>query len=265
MCSKETFHKEPDELFLPLNSTRYASFYSIEMDDFAKDIPFYVQHISKNASVLELGCGTGRISKHLAPQVRRFTGIDLNLQMVKLARENAPDNTSFVCMDMLNMSFQTTFDHIIVPYNTLNLLLNSNSITTCLKQVAALLSKRGTLLCQIHLPKKSTFAGDKKLFQFQILPLQTEEGKLIKETIRSFSKQSAVLTLEERYRLRPATGKGKREDFSHVLQLAGFSYTKWRDMLLASGFTRLTFLGDYNLQPFRENSDSTLLIKASKG
>ena len=117
-------HKEPEEIFLPLSSDRYAEFYGIEMDDFAKDIVFYRKYATKSSRILELGCGTGRISRALAANGHSVIGLDISLSMLKRAgaTHHEKNSPSYVCMDMSRMVLQQKFDHILIPYNSLNLL-----------------------------------------------------------------------------------------------------------------------------------------------
>jgi ubiquinone/menaquinone biosynthesis C-methylase UbiE len=256
-------HKEPEENFLPLNQDRYVEFYSLEMDAFSKDIAFYQKNMPNASRVLELGCGTGRISRALSSSHTMF-GLDLSHAMLQQAKQNRKLEAGYVCMDMTQMAFQKPFDHIIIPYNTLNLLQSRTRTIDCLRQIHKLLPPRGTLLFQVYIIGKEMHeTGDIKRFQFQIFPLPAESGKLIKESIRSFNPEKEAITLEERYRLRPtAPGKAK-EDLRHTLHLSGFSFEKWLSILNDAGFNQLSLYGDYDNRPFHAEQDSLLLVQAS--
>lgn len=258
-----TNHKEPDEIFLPLSAGRYAEFYAMEMDGFTEDIHFYKTHCGKASSILELGCGTGRISRALAKAGCRVTGIDISLEMLKQAGNHSLNPQSFICMDMTAMAFRADFDHILIPYNTLNLLKNIPLITRCLQQVYRYLRPGGSLLLQLHIPDGEIIEmNGKRRFQFQVFPLPQRPGKLIKETLRSYDNTTREIRMEERYRVRPTGSNTSREDFNHVLHLAGFPVRQWLNILTQSGFPNYTLFGDYNSGPFNRDTDSTLLIKA---
>jgi len=96
-----------------------------------------------------------------------------------------------------------------------------------------------------------------------MFPLHNNHGKLIKETLRSYNKTTQGICLEERYRLRPSANNGPREDLSHTLHLAGFSADRWLKILRNCGFQTLSLFGNYDSRPFKKDTDSTLLIKAS--
>lgn len=258
-----TPHQEPEEIFLPLSQHRYAEFYSIEMDGFEKDIDFYQNHIPAKGSVLELGCGTGRIC-HALSSLYSMVGIDLSLDMLQQARRKDGDGANYVCMDMTRMVFKKTFDRILIPYNTLNLLQSEALIGACLHRCHDLLQPDGKLLLQLYIPQENMLQDKAdKVFQFQIFPLPHEKGKLIKESIRSYSLGTKTLHLEERYRVRPTGTGALKEDFSHVLHLAALSTEQWLTLFNNSGFRVNALYGSYDNQPFQAAQDSLLLLKAS--
>jgi 2-polyprenyl-3-methyl-5-hydroxy-6-metoxy-1,4-benzoquinol methylase len=258
-------HKEPEEIFLPLNEARYAEFYSIEMAAFVQDIAFYRSHCAQGSRVLELGCGTGRISQALASSGCHVTGLDFSRQMLAHAQRHKTSAPFYVCMDMTRMAFTLQFDHILIPYNTLNLLSNEYAIRSCLRQAHDLLQPGGTLLVQLYIPDQQLIElNGCKLFQFQVFPLTIPQGNLIKETLRWFLPEKNEIILEERYRYRPMAEGSVKEDLSHRLSLAGFPRQQWLDLLQKNGFHNLTLYGDYNSRPSQSGKDSLLLIKAKR-
>jgi ubiquinone/menaquinone biosynthesis C-methylase UbiE len=247
-------HKEPEDIFLPLSPKRYAEFYALEMDSFTEDIRFYKDHINEGSQVLELGCGTGRICRTLSEKCM-ITGLDLSLSMLTQGRKKTNGSESYVCMDMCRMAFRAKFDHILIPYNTLNLLRDERLIARCLDQTRTLLKPQGTLLFQLYIPSHDTLMSKgKKVFQFQRFPLPEQKGHLIKETLRSYDAVSATIRLEERYRVRPTEQSLNRKDLSHVLYLAGFSSKKWKQLFSKAGF---------NPSPLKSPAQSVLLAQTS--
>ncbi|MEA3469408.1 MAG: class I SAM-dependent methyltransferase [Thermodesulfobacteriota bacterium] len=257
-------HKEPEELFLPLSARQYAEFYSIEMENFVQDIRFYQDHCKKNSRILELGCGTGRISQALSSSAYSVTGLDNSFHMLQQATKQIVNPPLYVCMDMTEMAFSVQFDHILIPYNTLNLLKELSAISSCLQQANTCLKLGGTLLLQLHIPDKQLLdLNGGKLFQFQTFSLpEHSKGKLIKETLRSYHSHEQEIRLEERYRVRPEGNIRGKEDLSHILRLAAFPVQQWIEILHTNGFNKLSLFGAYNSRPFLAGQDSMLLIEA---
>lgn len=255
-------HKEPDELFLPLGSERYSRFYDLEMAEFQDDLPFYRERIKTPGSVLELGCGAGRLCRHLAAAGAEVTGIDLSPSMLRLARMKSGRDITYLCMDMTEPALSRQFDSILIPYYTLNLLLTEARIERCLHGIRPLLKRDGKLLMQLFVPDQELLTlGAKKLFQFQIFEEQ-DGGRIIKEMRRGCSHERLIL--EERYRVRPRRPGAINEDLSHTLLLAAFPFSKWQTLLHKAGFTIRHHYGGYDLTPFIADRDTCLLIHAEK-
>jgi len=255
-------HKEPEEHFLPLGSERYSRFYDLEMGKFQDDLPFYRERVTIPGSVLELGCGAGRLCRHLAAAGAKVTGIDLSPSMLRLARMQSGRDIDYLCMDMTEPALSGQFDSILIPYHTLNLLLTEERIEQCLHGIRPLLKRDGKLLMQLFVPDQALLAlGAKKLFQFQIFEEQ-DGGRIIKEMRRGCSHDRLIL--EERYRVRPRQPGAHNEDLSHTLLLAAFPFNKWQSLLHRAGFTIRHHYGGYDLTPFLANRDTCLFIEAEK-
>jgi SAM-dependent methyltransferase len=72
----------------------------------------YRERIPEEASVLEIGCGTGTLLHSLRPG--RGVGIDLSPRMVEIASSKFP-GLSFLVADAESFDLGETFDYIIVP------------------------------------------------------------------------------------------------------------------------------------------------------
>jgi ubiquinone/menaquinone biosynthesis C-methylase UbiE len=63
--------------------------------------------IGPGAAVLEIGCGTGQLTRQLAGRALRLTAIDIGPAMVQVARRNVADGTPRfqVCSSMQPATF----------------------------------------------------------------------------------------------------------------------------------------------------------------
>lgn len=83
-----------------------------ESDFIEKEIGF-----NKNATILDIGCGTGRHSIELTKRGYSVTGIDLSESQIKRAREKAKEENltiSFLQHDARNLPFENEFDLAIM-------------------------------------------------------------------------------------------------------------------------------------------------------
>lgn len=129
-------------------------------DDYAKNSSAQLQWgqelISKLAlqgheSILDIGCGDGKISARLAQAVKNgsVVGIDLSEDMIRLAEERFPSfkyqNLSFLCMDAANINLSDKFD-IAFSNATLHWVKDHLAV---LRGIRACLKEGGKVLLQM--------------------------------------------------------------------------------------------------------------------
>ncbi len=246
---------------------RYTYFYELELADFLDDLPFYRKHLPEPpATILELGCGTGRLGRALAKAGYQVTGIDLSHPMLRqaLAKQSADNgNPSYCCMDMTQIGLSNSFDAVIIPYNTINLLTGAGEIDRCLQQIRPLLGKDGRLLMQLFVPtKEHANRAEKKQFQFMIFD-RPNGSKVIKEILKWQEADTTLINLKETFRIRYQPDK-VNEDWQYDYQILGINYAAWLEKLATAKFTVKAAYGDYQLTPFIAGEHATLLLAAAE-
>jgi len=132
-------------------------------DQLNGDIGFYVQLAGKQpARILELGCGTGRVTSALAERGHTICGVDLSGQMLeqarrKLAHNMASGKVHFLQADMCDFSLDGKFDLIIAPFYSFSHLLTMEQRRTALARIAKHLAPDGRTV--LHLIKRDTLAN----------------------------------------------------------------------------------------------------------
>jgi SAM-dependent methyltransferase len=69
-------------------------------------------------SVLDAGCGTGRVAMELARQGFDVVGVDLDAEMLAVARDKAP-SLRWVGADLIDVDLGRTFDGIVMAGNVM--------------------------------------------------------------------------------------------------------------------------------------------------
>jgi SAM-dependent methyltransferase len=100
-----------------------ARFYDLD-PDMPNDVPFYLSRLPvTNAQVLELGCGTGRVTIELAQHCAFIIGIDRSAAMLSICRDKLSaagiSNVELLQGDISDFSLERTFDFIVAPYRVL--------------------------------------------------------------------------------------------------------------------------------------------------
>jgi ubiquinone/menaquinone biosynthesis C-methylase UbiE len=130
-----------------------------EMKGFISDIGFYKSYIDDTTRVLELGCGTGRITLSLIDKCKQITGVELSDQMLDILRgkvekldEYSQSRINLVKADMSNFNLNEKFDLIIFPGITFQALTTNNQRNSCLDCVKRHLTDNGKVIIDFFEP-----------------------------------------------------------------------------------------------------------------
>lgn len=99
------------------------------------------------ADVLELGCGTGRVTALLAPRVSRLAAVDLSPDMLRRARRKFPPGGSvgLVRADVLDLPLRPGFDLAVAANGVFSHLLEDGQRLRALRQIAGRLRPGGSV------------------------------------------------------------------------------------------------------------------------
>lgn len=88
---------------------------------FRKERDYLLRLVAPTETALDVGCGSGRNLKDLAPYVRLAVGIDSDAEMIEAARENLAGlhNVELYNEDFFAMAFPEQFDLTLCTYNTI--------------------------------------------------------------------------------------------------------------------------------------------------
>jgi len=120
------------------------------------DVDFYVERCTGH-SVLELGCGYGRLLGPLAQVARRYVGLELDDGLRALAEAalqaldaSAAARVEVLGGDMREFDLAERFERILIPYSGLYCLGGKAGVLRCLKAARAHLRDDGRLLADAY-------------------------------------------------------------------------------------------------------------------
>ena len=99
-------------------------------------------------TLLELGCGTGSVLKHLRHHYQ-VSGLDLSPQMLKVARKKLP-GVPLYHADMISFELDKHFDAIICVFDSINHLTQWNDWERVFVRACTHLNDRGVFLFDIN-------------------------------------------------------------------------------------------------------------------
>jgi len=103
-----------------------------------------------SGSVLDVGCGAGRVASLLADRGFDATGVDVSEPLVADARSRRPD-VDFQVADVRNLPFEsTTFDYAVFSFYGLDYVLPRAERLAALRELRRVLKPSGVLVFSSH-------------------------------------------------------------------------------------------------------------------
>lgn len=135
----------------------WADYYDLAYDltDPQADVEFYLGLLRQreNPTVLEMGCGSGRVLKKLAEAGITCTGVDISARMLEKAYERlsclAQDQrvlAQLVHADMTSVDLQTEYDLVIYPFSAIVEAGDETAVLKAIQKGFRHLSNGGTLI-----------------------------------------------------------------------------------------------------------------------
>ena len=132
-----------------------------------EDIPFYVREAARSGGpVLELGCGTGRVTLPIAQSGVDVAGLDNSEGMLEKARskarllEDGHIRMELHVGDMRDFSLDRTFSLIIIPFRGFLALLSVEDRVRCLTSIRDHLEPDGRLIFNVFVPDPQMLVED---------------------------------------------------------------------------------------------------------
>jgi SAM-dependent methyltransferase len=206
--------------------------------------------------VLELACGTGRVSIPLAKDGAEVVGVDLSEAMLREFRQKLSKETREVQRririeraSMADFTVEGPFDLIIIPFRGFQALTDPSEVGRCLSAVGRRLSPGGIFVIDVFYVSrrlgKEWIHGEQEDWSRS----DPRTGLRIKRSRSNprIDVEGQIIFPEIIYDVRDASGKERRL----VDKLALKYYFQWQlEVLLAShGFRILRELGSYSGDP----------------
>ena len=256
---------------------QYAPFYDWENAQTLgrRDVPFWRRIASAaRGPVLELGCGTGRVSVPLARAGIELVGIDRSAPMLERARRrisksrkrqltNSPSHqlTNSLCLvrgDIRQLPFEGhAFSAVLAPYGILQSMIRPRDLTATLASVARVIAPGGTFGVDLvpDVPKWREYENR--------VQLRGRAGNTQLTLVESVRQDPArrLTTFEQRYVERRG---GRTREHRFDLTFRTLTVPQMTRQLERAGFSIDAVLGDYRGRPWDERADVWIILARRK-
>jgi len=113
--------------------------------------------------VLEVGCGTGNLTRELVKLGYDVVGVDVSDGMLRVARNKVP-GVRFVKADVREMDIGERFDAVVSTFDSLNNLLNEEDLSLAFRKIREHLKPKGIFVGDLNTPYAMTSDWNDTLF-----------------------------------------------------------------------------------------------------
>ena len=243
----------------------YAPFYDWENARTLgrRDVPFWCRVASTAAGpVLELGCGTGRITMPLAKAGVDVVGIDRSAAMLERASRRlaksrtlrAAASLQFVRGDIRGLPFaDAAFPMVLAPYGILQSLTRPRDLTAALASVARVIAPGGTFGLDLvpDVPNWREYRN-----QVQLRGRSVGGHLTLIESVTQDPRRR-LTTFEQRYVERRG---GQKREHCFELTFRTLTVPRMTRELERAGFVIESVLGDYRGRPWDARADVWIIL-----
>jgi len=231
------------------------------------DAPFYVEFAKQTGgTVLEIGCGTGRVLIPTAREGIEIHGVDNSAPMLdilkqKLAREESSvrARVSLHAGDMRDFRLNRRFPLVTIPFRPLQHMFTVEDQLKALTSAAAHVSESGLLAFDVFYPKFDRLARGigEEMLEAEWSPAP---GTLIrryyrKDAIDKINQNFTLTFLFRTYR----DGQFISEEYE-TLQMSFYTYPHLRALFLQTGLEPVVEYGSFDKTPLDNDAEEMIFV-----
>jgi SAM-dependent methyltransferase len=207
--------------------------------------------------VLELACGTGRLTIPLASSGVEIIGLDLSAPMLQRARYKASQvgaKIQFIQGDMCNFRLRKQFGLVFIPVNSLSHLVSRQEVEACYRCVRERLRPQGRFVVDVFNPSLAILSRDSQQW-YDLGGYSDTQGHRVRLTEQNrYDAASQINYITYRFE----TDDGRRIERS--LTMRQFFPQELHAILECNGFAVEEKYGDYGDKEFHGGSMRQLVI-----
>lgn len=230
---------------------------------FTDDLPFFLQECEKtNGSVLELMCGTGRISIPLLEADVNLTCVDASAAMLSILRQKLATRkltAPVVQADVTCLELNSTFDLVLLPFQSFHELRTEAQQRKALNEIARSLKPNGRLICTLHNPRVRVQSISQGPSRYGPFPRTDQDGSVALSVDLNYDADTGIVTGWQTVHELDAAGQEVAE---HRLQIQ-FSLMEldaFQKLAQSVGFVIEEVFGNYDRSPFIPDTSPYIIL-----
>lgn len=228
------------------------------------DVAFYRRQArATGGPILEIACGTGRVSVPLARAGFDVTGLDLSPHMLAIARAKpGADRVRWVRGNMRRFSLGRRFRLILVPFRSFQRLLTVEAQRECLECIRRHLRPGGTLVLSLFDPRLDLCTPGPKVPEERSNALDPATGRVYDLLIHDRRNDPVSQTFTTTWDWTERVPRGHRaRRWRYTLPMRWTYRWEMRHLLELSGFEPIACYGDYRGGPPRYGAEQVWVAR----
>jgi ubiquinone/menaquinone biosynthesis C-methylase UbiE len=228
------------------------------LNTFLSDLQFYKKWLpkDKNATLLELCCGSGRLTIPIAKEYT-ICGVDnapTMLEQAKLKANKEGLKIKFVEADIRSLQLHDTFDFIFIPFNSIHHLYTNEDLFDTLSVVKKHLKDDGLFLFDCYNPNiQYIIEGEKELKEIANYATSDQRKVVIKQAMK-YENQTQINRIKWHYFINDQFHSIQNLDMRMYFPQELDTYLKW------SGFTIVHKFGNFEEEEFNDTSEKQIFV-----
>lgn len=223
------------------------------------DTHFYIEELKlETGEILELACGTGRITCALAQEGKSITGLDLTEAMLTEAKKKSAEMNLKIDWHLGNMThfnLNKKFDVIFVGYNSVHHLLTQKDFKNFINCVKAHLKPHGRFLFDIFNPSLTILSRQKVRSEMDRF-VDPATGEIIVIEEDNFYEVATQINHVTYYYSKP----NNPDFYSHPLNMRCYFPQEIDALLNYNGFKIIKKYGSFKKDPFVSQSMKQIIV-----
>lgn len=230
------------------------------------DIPFFLKETKDyHEEILELMCGTGRVSFPLLSSGKKMVCVDYSQGMLDIfAKKNRNNNwpVELINMDVTKLELDRKFGLVILPFHSISEILSTEMQYSTLKSIAQHLNENGLLILTLQNPKTRLKNADgltRILGSFLI----DNNNQMLISYVNSYNDQEKIVSGFQFYEIYDTSGTLIEKRVLEI-NFKPITNLELRDMIKDLNFEIIEMYGDYSYNVFNEDKSDFMIYKMIK-
>lgn len=218
------------------------------------DIAFFKELCKEYHNILELMCGTGRVSLPLIESGYPLTCVDYSAEMLRVFRRklDASKHDKIICQDVCNLDLGEQFDLVMIPFNSIAEITDAEKRKQAIYSIYRHLLPGGKFFCTLYHPAYRVKSADGNIKALGKFPLENDKTLMV-TYYNNYSDKDKIISGTQFYEIYDDKNTLIEKRYLDIR----FSVISRDEMQIAAseaGFSLKEVYGDYQGNPYSNES-----------